>query len=174
MKQAPVYRAQEKSAASFKLIKMLWCRHTVISLWRQGTEAKGTKEVLTSADAISSLHLLCYLEHNGKSNWQTYSWPLYLTVCVNASIVDPKGRFFYRWRQEKGVYMVFACGLALWALTLACVWLLIEPKKWFRSCWNTVGIAFFPHKQIPKAAWDTLGILPGFLLALQKDPGGLL
>lgn len=68
MKQAPVYRAQEKSAASFKLIKMLWCRHTVISLWRQGTEAKGTKEVLTSADAISSLHLLCYLEHNGKSN----------------------------------------------------------------------------------------------------------
>lgn len=70
-----------------------------------------------------------------------------------------KGEVLLLFLQEKGVYMVFACELAVWALTLACVWLLIEPKKLFRSCWNTVGIAFFPHKQIPSAAWDTLGCL---------------
>lgn len=68
IKQTPIYKTQEKSAASFKHIKMLWCRHIWTNLWRQRAETNATKEVFTSRDSSSRLCLLCLLELNGKSH----------------------------------------------------------------------------------------------------------
>lgn len=135
MKNTSVYRAQEKSAATIKLINMLWCRHIWMNLWRHRAETNGTK-IFTSAGASSGLYLLCSLEFKKKSHWQLNSWLLYSPACVNASIIDAKIDFCYR-QEKAAVCMAFTHRLYLWAVAVASGWSLegdsvhVEIASWY-------------------------------------------